>query len=652
MAPIPTSLRKTTYNPVASAGPFSVGFPIFDSAGADIAVTLAGVAKVVTTDWTITPGTPETGFFGDPTTWPSATITFVAPITGELIIKGKRAPRRVPQYAEGAGVTARDLNADSNIHTAVEQELRRDVDEVRLDLDALDAYVTGQFEDLAEQIQAGLDAAAIAVAAAEDIQELYLGAKAAFPVVDNLGNPLQTGVWFTLTTTIGLNEPGPYVWTGSGWTFLGTSPESLPRGGSILVTDGTAASGIIPAAGGYTPGYVNVWRNGVKQIVGTSPGVLPGDPNCEASDGLTIVWPAGVLVTNNRIEWEYRRAFDVADIEAADVEVTPAGGIPETTVQAALQGLDTRIATLSVSAEEGQFKLSVSAAAGALTVALKTIAGADPTVGAPLVFPFPDGAGGFVKRQITAAFSGSIASAATLGASNGVALSVWAVLFDDGGTIRMGFVNCRTATKVLKLRPHGLYDALTPAANSAGVVYAAAAVSAKPIVVLGVIDWDTGLTTAGTWTAPTRTTPWQAGQPLPGDVIDFETLTGGAGNSTSSTSLQDVTGATLTLTRKRPQNAVRFQADATVFVGLVAATNTLHTLSALRASTSLVVNRLTGIGTSGGAAAQANGTAAMRAFDFPGNTLAATYKLQQSTSSASTTAQTTNISMEVQEIWA
>ncbi len=130
MAPIPSSTRKITYNPIASTGPFPVGspaFPIFDPVGADLLVTLDGV---VATGWTFS-GVLESGFYGAPNTY-TGSISFATPITGALVIKGKRAPRRQAQYGEGRGIPAKDHNAEYNVLTATDQELRRDVDDISL----------------------------------------------------------------------------------------------------------------------------------------------------------------------------------------------------------------------------------------------------------------------------------------------------------------------------------------------------------------------------------------------------------------------------------------------------------------------------------------------------------------------------------------
>jgi len=126
MVAIPASARSVTYTPVNSAGPFPLDFPVFDGTGADLRVTLD---EVEIAGWTFS-GTIEAGFYGDPNTWINGDVTLSAPVTGSLRIDGKRMPRRVAQFQEGQGIPARDMNAALNTLTAVDQELRRDMDRV------------------------------------------------------------------------------------------------------------------------------------------------------------------------------------------------------------------------------------------------------------------------------------------------------------------------------------------------------------------------------------------------------------------------------------------------------------------------------------------------------------------------------------------
>ncbi|WP_133239240.1 hypothetical protein [Microvirga sp. KLBC 81] len=111
--------RLTTYTPNNAVGPFDVGFPIFDSTGADLSVTLDGIEQ--TGNWSLTTA-PFSGYWGAPNTY-TGTITFTAPVTGMLVIEGNRSPRRISQYAEGRGLPARDQNTELNILTAGVREI-------------------------------------------------------------------------------------------------------------------------------------------------------------------------------------------------------------------------------------------------------------------------------------------------------------------------------------------------------------------------------------------------------------------------------------------------------------------------------------------------------------------------------------------------
>lgn len=111
--------RITTYTPNNAAGPFDVGFPLFDPSGSDIVVELDGVAQIG--NWTVAT-TPFPGFWGAPNAF-LGSITFAGPITGALVIEGRRSPRRTSQYAEGRGIPARDQNTEWNILTAIAREL-------------------------------------------------------------------------------------------------------------------------------------------------------------------------------------------------------------------------------------------------------------------------------------------------------------------------------------------------------------------------------------------------------------------------------------------------------------------------------------------------------------------------------------------------
>jgi len=146
MAKILNSDRIATYAPNNSAGPFPVAFPLFDNTGADLHVVLNDVPQVG--NWTLTSTVDPTA----PNTWINCAITFAAPVTGTLVIGGRRAPRRQSEYQEGKGVGARDFNAELSLLTAVDRELDQRIRSV---------------ENVGEET---LAAASIAVAARQDIQ--------------------------------------------------------------------------------------------------------------------------------------------------------------------------------------------------------------------------------------------------------------------------------------------------------------------------------------------------------------------------------------------------------------------------------------------------------------------------------------------------
>lgn len=180
-----------------------------------------------------------------------------------------------------------------------------------------------------------------------------------------------------------------------------------------------------------------------------------------------------------------------------------------------------------------------SNSSNAVTWSLKTLAGNDPSSTDPVIACFRNstqGTGNYVYRAITAATSVTITSGGTMGASNNVAFRIWSVLFDDAGTIKMGVINCRSGTTLYPLgqRPvaGSTADNGSGGSTSAQVFYTkngVAAVSSKAYVVLGYADYESGLSTAGSWNVnPDHIQCYGPGVPLPGQVIQPKFTTTGA----------------------------------------------------------------------------------------------------------------------------
>jgi hypothetical protein len=192
---------------------------------------------------------------------------------------------------------------------------------------------------------------------------------------------------------------------------------------------------------------------------------------------------------------------------------------------------------IATNIENGYLDWSVSS--NILTVAVKTLAGSDPSAADPVYIHFRNvtaGTGSPIKRKLTAATSIAINDTATLGTVNSIAFRIWAVAFDDGGTVRLGVINCvttvagagagRDVTAIYPLSGWGIASSTqeVDGADSAQVFYTdGAAVTSKAYSTLGYATWESGLATAGTWSGvPTREQLWSMTTPLPGQTIQVQ----------------------------------------------------------------------------------------------------------------------------------
>jgi hypothetical protein len=168
-----------------------------------------------------------------------------------------------------------------------------------------------------------------------------------------------------------------------------------------------------------------------------------------------------------------------------------------------------------------------SVGSSALTITLKTKAGATPSVTDPVLIVFRSATaatGDYTVLRVTAALSLVVSSGSTLGTANATAFRLWVVAFNDAGTVRLGVVNTLSGTNIMALTGWGIADSTAEggagAADSAQVIYTGTAVSAKAYSVLGYLSYESGLATAGTWSGtPTRTQLLERTTPLPGQVI-------------------------------------------------------------------------------------------------------------------------------------
>ena len=202
-------------------------------------------------------------------------------------------------------------------------------------------------------------------------------------------------------------------------------------------------------------------------------------------------------------------------------------------------------------------RLEVTAASGALSIALKGNNGSDPSATNPVVVPFRNATatdGDVASITLTAGVVLTLPSGATMGVASSKAFRLWIVGFNDGGTFRLGAINCleHTANSSMTIFPLD-EAALTSAvsvstgSDSAGVFYAGATITSKAMRVLGYLEWSLSGLTAGTWTTTNlnKIQAMSSGMKLPGDIIRRQSIQTSTEKSTSSATPQIVDGLSI-----------------------------------------------------------------------------------------------------------
>lgn len=171
--------------------------------------------------------------------------------------------------------------------------------------------------------------------------------------------------------------------------------------------------------------------------------------------------------------------------------------------------------------------LSCAVGSNALTIALKGTDGNDPSATNPVYVGFRNvtaATGTPAVIAVTAATSLVLSNGSTLGTTANTANRLWVVGFNDGGTFRLGAVNCRSGMNVMSLKDDDVRSSTAEGgaggADTAQVIYTGSAVTSKAMRVLGYLEYSSGLGTAGVYaSAPTKVIVYAQGMKLPGDVV-------------------------------------------------------------------------------------------------------------------------------------
>lgn len=353
--------------------------------------------------------------------------------------------------------------------------------------------------------------------------------------------------------------------------------------------------------------------------------------------GNAIITATGVLfsgtATGPRYLGDYTASWSTGGV-ALDTFFASAGNSAGSITPApiAVGGSGRTILEQQVSAAEGLIngKLVASVSGNALTVAIKTYAGNDPSALDPVYAFFRNATatnGDYTMLTIAAATSFVASSGSTLGTANAVASRLWIVGLNDGGTFRLGAINCRVGgsspTQIVGLNEYQLVSSTAEGgaggADTAGIFYTGTAVTSKAFRILGFVE--STQATAGTWaTSPSLVQMFGPGIKKPGDVV--QTVHGSSGTSTTTTSSTfQATNLSLSITPTSAANLVKAQA-----VGLA------RTDSAATAAQTRIHRGSTAVGSFAeayaGSATIGWSTAFMQTLDAPNTTSATTYAVR------------------------
>ncbi len=277
--------------------------------------------------------------------------------------------------------------------------------------------------------------------------------------------------------------------------------------------------------------------------------------------------------------------------------------------------------------------LAVSASGSALTIALKDNAGSDPSSTSPVNGWFRNvtgTTGSWTQLTVTGALSLVVSSGSTLGVTNSTAFRLWVVLFNDGGTARLGVINCSTSSSTAAaiyplnegIPASSTQEGGAGAADSAGVFYTGTAVASKSYLIVGYIEWDSTGLTAGTWTTShvLYVQSFGPGIKKPGDIMQTAQMsTTSVTTSTANTFAS--TNTTLAITPTSAANLIRVVAFG---CGTTAnALNSNENIALFRGSTQLTP-LLFAIASTGTAAT----TAAFDWLDGPNSNSSTTYTVK------------------------
>ena len=285
--------------------------------------------------------------------------------------------------------------------------------------------------------------------------------------------------------------------------------------------------------------------------------------------------------------------------------------------------------------------LTASVGSSLLTVAVKTVAGADPSAGDPVLIPFRDSTnanGDPVWITVSSALSiNTNAVGATLASQNSKAFRFWVVAFNNAGTAVLALWHSGAGAATLSLNPlnEGTLQSTTGisgGATSAGVFYTpnGTNLSSKAFRILGYVEYTSGLGTAGTYTAaPDIVQLFGPGIKKPGEILQVVTGSNQTAATTASATYAQMSSAPApTITPTSTTSVIEAELSSTINSGGGNASN-ISWSRGTTANTNI-------IGSSPFYQVASVAPVSLKAFDAPGTTSSQTYTIQGKIGAAAT----------------
>lgn len=289
-------------------------------------------------------------------------------------------------------------------------------------------------------------------------------------------------------------------------------------------------------------------------------------------------------------------------------------------------------------------QLTASAASSALTIAIKTLAGSDPSSTDPVIVVFRNvtaGTGDYTTITITAATSLVVSSGSTLGVTSSTAFRLWVTGFNDGGTFRLGVVKCVDSNGSIFPLSNRIASSTAEggagAADSSLVIYTGTAVTSKAMSVLGFLEWSSSGLTAGTWTTTNLTTiqPFGYGIKLPG-MLNQEVFYSATNTATTTSATYVSTGFSSSITPISAANMIDVSSFGPGYCTGAGASNGNWQMSRGTTANTNMIGSTVIMSNAAGVIAQS--VVATTAIDFPNTTSSQSYAVQYSNNAGYTTA--------------